>query len=372
MTGEKALRLLESGSKSGLWPVPRRLFRRERDLERYLNLWRLFLAGAALLGIATLRLVRGVGSTPENAALPLIVAYFGAAAILHGVLGWREWRSWMPAWVVGGDLLFVAALHAAFLAADLAVVATNSQIAFLAYFVVVALAGVRSDPQLVKLVSIAAPVSYAAVVFLAVAWRGVDMAPPDPVLGSFRWEVQAIRVVVLAVVTHLVTLDVALGDVDRTAARRDPLTGVFNRRHLGDFLSRQVSLSLRLHRPLTILLLDLDGFKTFNDRHGHLAGDRALKEAAIALTERLRSTDVVARYGGDEFVVVLPDTAGEEARRVARDLVEAAPTGLRFSVGVASLSEKIQSVGDLLNAADDALLRVKRAGGGVGAVGEGG
>lgn len=372
MTGEKGLRFRESGSKSGLLPVPRRLFRRERDLERYLNLWRLFLLGSVLAVIATLRLVRGVGPTPENAALPLIVGYFLVAAILHGTLGWKGWRPWMPAWVVGGDLFFIVAVHASFLVVDLPVVATNSQIVFLGYFVVVALAGVRSDPRLATWVGVTAPVSYAAIVFLALTWRGVDMAPTDPVFGAFRWEVQAVRVVVLAVVTHLVTLDVALGDVDRTAARMDPLTGVFNRRHLEEFLSRQISLSLRRSRPLAVLLLDLDGFKAFNDRHGHLAGDRALVDAATGLTGRLRSTDVVARYGGDEFVVVLSDAVGEGARRVAWDLVEAGPEGLRFSVGVACLSEKHRTVSELLDAADDALLRIKRAGGGVGVVGEGG
>lgn len=372
MTGEKGLRFRESGSKSGLLPVPRRLFRRERDLERYLNLWRLFLLGSVLAVIAALRLARGVNATPENVALPLILAYFLAAAVLHGMLGWKGWRPWMPAWVVGGDLLFVAGLHAVFLVADMPVIATNSQLIFLGYFVVVALAGVRSDPRLATWVGVAAPVSYVAIVFLALTWRGVDMVPVDPVFGAFRWEVQAVRIVVLAVVTHLVTLDVALGDVDRTAARLDPLTGVFNRRHLEEFLSRQISSSLRRSRPLAVLLLDLDGFKAFNDRHGHLAGDRALVEAATALTGRLSSTDVVARYGGDEFVVVLPDAAGEEARRVAWDLVEAGPEGLRFSIGVACLSEKHRTVSELLDAADDALLRIKRAGGGVGVVGDGG
>lgn len=371
MTEPKGLRHRESGSQSGLLPVPRRLFRRERDLERYLNLWRLLLLGSFLLVIAVLRIVRGPGPMPENVALPSILVYFLAAAVLHGVLGWKGWRPWLPAWVVGADLLFIVAVHLSFLVVDHPVLATNSHITFLGYFVIVALAGVRSDPVLARGVGIVAPVSYAAIVFLAVAWRGVDMAPPDTVFGSFRWEVQAVRVLVLAVVTHLVTLDVALGHVDRTAARQDPLTGASNRRHLEEFLSRQLNRSLQLDRPLAVLLLDLDSFKAFNDRHGHLAGDKALAEVAAALSGRLRSTDMVARYGGDEFVAVLPDAAGEEARRVAWDLVEVGPHGLRFSVGIACLSERFRTVAELLDAADVALLRAKRAGGGVCVAGEG-
>ncbi len=360
----------ESGSRSGILPVPRRLFRRERDLERYLNLWRLSLVGVFLLVISALRGLRGPGPTPKNVAFPLLLVYFIMAAGLHGALSWKGWRRWLPAWVVGADLLFIVVVHFSFLLVDQPLVTTNSQITFLGYFVVVALAGVRSDPGLARAVGIAAPVSYAAIVFLAVAWRGVDMALPDPVFGSFRWEVQVVRVLVLAVVTHLVTLDVALGDVDRTAARQDPLTGAFNRRHLEEILRRQVNHSLRLNRPLAVLLLDLDGFKEFNDRHGHLAGDRALADVAAALAGRLRSTDMVARYGGDEFVVVLPDTAGEEARRVAWDLVDVGQQGLRFSIGISCLSEECSTVQELLGAADQALLRTKRSGGGVRVAGE--
>ncbi len=360
----------ESGSRSGVLPVSRRLFRRESDLERYLNLWRLALLGVFVLIISVLRGLRGPGPSAENAAFPLLVAYFMMAAALHGVLSQKGWRRWLPGWVVGADLAFLVAVQLSFLAIDQPIAVTNSQMTFLGYFVVVALAGVRSDPVLARAVGIAAPVSYAAVVFLAVTWRGVDTLGPDPVFGSFRWDVQAVRVVVLAVVTHLVTLDVALGDVDRTAARQDPLTGAFNRRHMAEFLSRQVSRSLNLNRPLAVLLLDLDGFKEFNDRHGHLAGDRALADVAAALASRLRSTDMVARYGGDEFVVVLPDASGEEARRVAWDLVDVGPEGLKFSIGIACLSERCATVENLLGAADQALLRAKRSGGGVRVAGE--
>lgn len=360
----------ESGSQTGLLPVPRRLFHRERDLERYLNLWRLSLSGGLILAFSLPRGWRQTGFPSVDAVFPILVVYFLMAVGLHGALSWRGWRRWLPAWVVGADLLFVVAVHFAFLLVNQPVVTTNSQITFLGYFVVVALAGVRSDPSLARAVGIAVPVSYAAVVFLAVSWRGVNMAPPDAVLGSFRWEVQVMRVVVLVVVTHLVRFDVALGDVDRTAARRDPLTDAFNRRHLEEFLRRQVRLARAAQRPLAVLMLDLDGFKEFNDRHGHLAGDRALAGVVAALTGRVRSSDLVARYGGDEFVVVLPDTTGEEARRVASNLVDVGVPGLKFSIGFSCLSEPCSTAGELLGAADHALLRAKRSGGGVRAAGE--
>lgn len=360
----------ESGSRAGLLPVPRRLFHRERDLERYLNLWRLSLSGGLILAVVLLRGGRQTGLHSADVVFPLLVVYFLMAVGLHGALGWWGWRRWLPAWVVGADLLVVVAVHFAFLLVNQPVVTTNSQITFLSYFVVVALTGVRSDPSLARAVGIAAPVSYAAVVYLAVSWRGVDMAPPDAVLGSFRWEVQVMRVLVLVVVTHLVRFDVALGDFDRTAARRDPLTGAFNRLHLDEFLRRQVRLARASQRPLAVLMLDLDGFKEFNDRQGHLAGDQTLAKAVAVLASRVRSIDLVARYGGDEFVVVLPDTTGEEARRVASNLVDVGASGLKFSIGISCLGEQCCTAKELLGAADHALLRAKRAGGGVWAAGE--
>jgi diguanylate cyclase (GGDEF)-like protein len=153
----------------------------------------------------------------------------------------------------------------------------------------------------------------------------------------------------------------------------DDLTRLFNARYLGSVLSRETKRALRSGRPLSLLFVDLDGFKLVNDRHGHLAGSRALTEVAAIARRCARETDIVARFGGDEFAFVLPDTASEGAVAVARRVTEQirrfrflANDGfdvrLTCSIGVATLPDVAAAGEDLLRAADTAMYRVKAAG----------
>jgi two-component system, cell cycle response regulator len=103
-------------------------------------------------------------------------------------------------------------------------------------------------------------------------------------------------------------------------AQQDPLTGLYNRRHLEDRLGAELSASLRHGRPLSLLLADVDHFKAVNDRHGHLAGDEVLKRTALVLRDTVRKEDVLARHGGEEFVVLARETALEGGRSLAERL----------------------------------------------------
>lgn len=155
----------------------------------------------------------------------------------------------------------------------------------------------------------------------------------------------------------------------------DALTGVANRMTTLAFLEKQVDLARRHRRALSLVLMDLDHFKEINDTRGHLAGDAVLKRFGALALKRLRASDHVGRIGGEEFLIVLPETGGREAYRVAEDLREAlaaqpfegetlGPGILRVtaSFGVAELQDRDSSVGALLARADVALYRAKALG----------
>jgi diguanylate cyclase (GGDEF)-like protein len=153
----------------------------------------------------------------------------------------------------------------------------------------------------------------------------------------------------------------------------DDLTHLYNSRYLNQVLRRETKRASRSGRPLSLLFIDLDGFKGVNDTHGHLFGSRALVEAAAVIRSSARETDVVARFGGDEFALVLPDTGGEGAYAVGeriRDRIAAhkflADDGLDIhltaSVGVATLPDVAASAEELVQAADKAMYQVKETG----------
>ena len=144
-------------------------------------------------------------------------------------------------------------------------------------------------------------------------------------------------------------------------ARHDDLTGLANRRVLGEQLDRELASSSRHKRPMAVIMLDLDHFKTYNDTHGHQAGDRLLVSVAAAWAGAVRSTDLIARYGGEEFVVVLPDCPVEEAILTADRLRRATPGDVTASAGVAAL-EVGDSAAQLIGRADHALYHAKATG----------
>ncbi len=160
----------------------------------------------------------------------------------------------------------------------------------------------------------------------------------------------------------------------REEAIHDPLTGLFNRRYLDESLSRELHRAKRRNSPLCVAMLDLDNFKPFNDTFGHDAGDSMLRELAQALCEKLRKSDILCRYGGDEFVIVLPDSSlADTQQRVEqiRALVKELPIRhggpvlgpITISAGVAGAPEHGSTAAELLQAADNTMYAAKQAGG---------
>jgi diguanylate cyclase (GGDEF)-like protein/PAS domain S-box-containing protein len=167
--------------------------------------------------------------------------------------------------------------------------------------------------------------------------------------------------------------NIRLREALRTQSVKDPLTGLYNRRYLEEMLDREIRRAVRATQPLGILMLDLDHFKNFNDTYGHDAGDTVLKEAASFLTKSVRLEDIACRFGGEEFVVILPtadlNSARMRAERIrsrVRELTvlhQGSSLGrITVSIGVAALPVNGTSAKELLEAADAALYRAKREG----------
>jgi diguanylate cyclase (GGDEF)-like protein len=145
------------------------------------------------------------------------------------------------------------------------------------------------------------------------------------------------------------------------SARTDDLTGLPNRRAWELELPKELSRGERDERPVCVAMLDVDRFKQFNDKQGHQAGDRLLKEAASAWTEQLRASDMLARYGGDEFALLLPGCTVRDAESLLERLRDAMPEAQTASAGVACW-DGFESAEELVGRADSALYAAKRPG----------
>ena len=152
----------------------------------------------------------------------------------------------------------------------------------------------------------------------------------------------------------------------------DGLTQVHNRRYFEEFTDREIARAQRHERPLSLLLFDVDYFKSINDSHGHLAGDLVLRELAALIRKRIRREELFARYAGDEFVIVLPESNATDAARFGEHLCakvreasfvhEGHEIPVRISVGVGQISPETKGVSQLVALADAALYRAKQQG----------
>jgi diguanylate cyclase (GGDEF)-like protein len=198
---------------------------------------------------------------------------------------------------------------------------------------------------------------------LALAGGSVDHLDPD----TERF------LVTVANLAHIVVENSRLWERVRSLSMRDSLTELYNHRHSVDLVSNEVQRVGRYQDSVSILMVDVDHLKDINDRHGHPAGDAVLRELAQILKEALRTVDSVGRYGGEEFIAVLPHTSYDEARLTAERLrhkvvahafhAGPAPVPVTVSVGVATYpSTKVDSANTLIREADLALHRAKQGG----------
>jgi diguanylate cyclase (GGDEF)-like protein len=209
-----------------------------------------------------------------------------------------------------------------------------------------------------------------AVLLLGPRKEGDVFGVGRPATGILIWFL-AVAVVLAWVLARALT---RLHDQVAEQAVTDPLTGLWNRRYMGQMLDREAARALRFGHEISLVILDIDDFKKINDRQGHLQGDLVLEAVADVVRDATRTIDVAARYGGDELALILVETGREGAAILAERLRERmgdteiplregeGTMGVTLSVGVATIPDSAHSLDSLVDAADRALLRAKRAG----------
>lgn len=329
----------------------------------------------ALFAIAVLPTVY----PPMAAHRWLFVAYGGVAAV-EQILIWKniggQWRIFL------GGVLDMAVI-------TFVIQRTGSSRTMLVslYFVVGIINSLVTGPKMGMLLSAVGSAMFAVVVGGEV--MGVlPYAPDGPIWaqahgptaysgGVLVGMVSSLLLLTTAIVAMLVTRvndrEVQLLEVNERLAeltRKDPLTKLFNRRYILHNIDQGLAW-LNRGRPMAIVMIDLDQFKRINDARGHLDGDELLRQVAEALQNSTREVDIAGRYGGDEFVVVLPDTGHEQGRIAANRFVDAIrQVGLEFdrdhpvtgSAGL-SIARPGDSVADVLKRADQHAYAAKRLGG---------
>lgn len=254
------------------------------------------------------------------------------------------------------------------------IVTTNSRVLFDAYFLAIGASALRYDPRVTVAAGLVAIGEY--VTLVAITWythRGADLLVASEEYGQFSASSQMARVIML-----LASMVVALAIVNRTQRLRrmstgDRLTGLFNRAYAEEYLTTELFRSQRNDSTFVVAMLDVDHFKRFNDTYGHAAGDKALQGVAEVLRATVRRTDIVARYGGEEILMIFPGTdiasgmekVDEIRVRVGLNditLPRGGTARVTVSIGVAAWPADALTVPALLDIADARLYDAKRAG----------
>jgi diguanylate cyclase (GGDEF)-like protein len=289
----------------------------------------------------------------------------GAAAAAYRLGRIRVYQPWMGLTTSLLDVTLVSAVLATFLVLQQPLTVPSSRLAFLVYFVAIAASALRFDPRICAVTAAAAAGEYLGIVVAAAVVTAS---------GGLGWSDEASRLGMLALAGMVSTALVLRTRELQWLSARDRLTGVLNRGIFDDLLLDASLRARRYGRPLSIMMVDVDQFKGFNDNWGHAAGDEALKAVAAAIKQSVRQGEIVARYGGDEFVVLFPETLAETAVSRGEKIRQRVPpivaggrgrqqtVPVTISIGVASLPADGVDAFDVLNQADARLYAAKHAG----------
>lgn len=329
-----------------------------------------------ILVIPVQSLISEPGLTEHLVGVAAALAVVAFAAFLLWLVRRELLRPWLGFLTSSMDVTFVSATLAAYLLLDQPHISVNSRVIYQAYFLALGATCLRYDTRICLLATGLAMAQYGAIIVAAATgWELNDAArwAPFP-YGMFSWADQVSRLIMLGAAGVLATAVVWRIAGLRHLSVMDRLTGLPNRGYLDARFGAEVARALRHGRPLAMAMVDVDHFKRFNDGFGHAAGDVGLRMVAATIRRALRASDIVARYGGDEFVVVLPETGVgsameklEAIRLAIGNTILPIPrqttaVTLTVSAGVAVLGADGEDVHALLDRADERLFRAKKAG----------
>jgi len=330
---------------------------------------------AALLPIPILNLVLDSNAT---AGLVGLVACAVALVLTVGVqmlLRRDFYRPWLGLATSLLDVTVVSGALAAFLVLGQPITTVNSRLIFEVYFIAIGATALRYDARITVLAGACAIAQYLGLVLLAQGnWDLADPALVTLGYGSFDWATQVSRLILLGVSTLLAAAIVFRSQRLRRQSRSDRLTGLPNRSFFDERVQAELSRARRYGESVSLAMIDIDHFKKFNDTWGHAAGDVALRGVAAAILASVRQSDLLVRYGGEEFVVLLPGMAAEAAMERVEDMrltVEQLPLSIprrddsarvTVSIGLAVYGADGTQAEDLLDRADARLFEAKEGG----------
>jgi two-component system, cell cycle response regulator len=308
-----------------------------------------------------------------NIALGVILAIFVFSLVVYLVV-----RRYTPPWFSflssALDATLITACLSVFLFRHQPFIAVNSKVAFEGYFISIGSSSLRYDKRVCITTGVVAIGQYLAIVlYAATRWNLFDPSFAGNSYGVFTWSTEISRLILMAIACLLSVAIVSRSQKLLRMANTDVLTGLFNRGYVDSRLRAELSSARRYRKHLSIAIIDVDHFKALNDAHGHAAGDRVLCSLSATLGSSFRQSDTVGRFGGEEFVVIMPETPAEAARhkieslraRVAStplDLSATNPVAVTISAGVASFPQDGDGEETIFGVADERLFRAKREG----------
>jgi len=307
--------------------------------------------------------------------LSLAWGTFFAAATMYELIS----RSFNPTWLgfvsSSFDVTLITLALAVFFLADHPHTAVNSKVVFEGYFLAIGSTSLRYDKRICITAGLLAFAEYFAIVYFAAHHWDLNSPAYAPYpYGMFSWSAQISRLIMMLTASALSIALVTRSQRLLQLATRSSLTGLFNRGYVDDRLAMELSRAQRYGKALSLAVIDADHFKALNDTHGHTAGDAVLKKLAGMLRGSFRQSDTAGRYGGEEFVVILPETDIATAcrkveslrARIAGTPIELSDHGksvrMTISAGLASYPQDGADAAELFATADERMFEAKHAG----------